>query len=65
MINVAQIGKSNHELKLGELHIEWILEVAEKDAHFSLKNLWVLHQDQVDVSCGDVLDLRRVVHQRD
>ena len=65
LVNVGQVSQTDHEFQLGKLDVEGVLEVAEEDADFSFKDLWVLHQNQVDVACGHVLDLWSVVHQGD
>jgi len=65
LVDVFQVCKSDHKFKFSHFHIQGILKVAKEHSYFFFKNVWVLHQDQVNVSGGDVLDFWLVVHQRD
>jgi hypothetical protein len=65
LIHIFQICKSYQKIQLRQLHIQRILKVAEEHPYFFFKNTRILHQNQVNVSCRDILNLRLVVHQRD
>lgn len=57
LVNVSFIGDSNHDFKLLEFQIWWIVVFAEENAHLFAENVRLLLQKEIDVSKCDVLYL--------
>lgn len=57
-MHILRTGKTIHDLKFGEFHIDWIVVFAEKYLDFVLEDGWAPLDDQQDVTQSHILYLR-------